>query len=87
MKTQTPKYRGVSWHRGRGHQKYRAKITAGISVHLGDYDDPERAALVYDAAERLVRGPDANLNFPRIPSSLADSAYVIGRLKAVGAKY
>lgn len=76
------KLRGVSWHKN--HNRYRAKIYAGRNVYLGDFDDPEEAALVYDAAERIVRGPNAILNFPQEPESLTHVARAIARLKAAG---
>jgi hypothetical protein len=84
-KNKPPEYRGVSWHKG--HHKYHAKIYAGAMVHLGDFDDAATAALLRDAAERLVRGPDAVLNFPKISSSLANSAHAINLLKAAGVRF
>lgn len=57
----TSGYRGVSFH------KYRKKWTAAITkdrikIHLGDYAEPEAAALVYNEAAVKYYGEFARLN-------------------------
>jgi len=62
----TKRLRGIAWHAG--HKKWVAKLHAnGRYVTLGYYDDPERAARIYDCASKLLRGPDAVLNFDGLP--------------------
>ena len=69
------KYRGVAWHAGHG--KWVAKLHGnGRYVTLGYYDDPEYAARVYDCASKLIRGPDAVLNFDGLPPTDMTSAEV-----------
>lgn len=60
----TTGYRGVSWHKVV--QKWAAKICyCGKQKHLGVFDTPEEAALVYDSAAIELHGEFASLNFPR----------------------
>jgi hypothetical protein len=69
------RYRGIVWHAG--HQKWVAKTHGnGCYVTLGYYDDPEYAARVYDCAAKLIRGPDAVLNFDGLPPPDMTSAGV-----------
>ncbi len=56
-------YRGVFFHAG--DRRHRAKLKhAGKHLFLGNYEKPEDAALVWDAAARLVRGRYTDVNFP-----------------------
>ena len=63
-------YKGVSWNKNA--QKWEASIGAGPvkpsgrrgKIHLGLFDDPKRAARVYDAAAKHYFGNLASLNFP-----------------------
>ena len=80
------RYRGISWHIRT--KKWRAKITKEYrDIHLGNFTDPVEAALVRDAAERIVRGADAVLNFPKTPSSFEHRAFARGRIEASGKKH
>ncbi|NLF02335.1 MAG: hypothetical protein GX601_15295 [Anaerolineales bacterium] len=68
----TAALKGVSWHRRK--RKWQARIQqSGVRVHLGYFDSPYEAALVYDEAARIVFGPSADLNYPleRTPRSRA----------------
>lgn len=50
-------------------ERYHARIRVnGRRVHLGYWDDPEVAALVYDAAARRFHGAYACLNYPDRPA-------------------
>jgi hypothetical protein len=63
MNVAGPQYRGVCWHKK--DKKWRAKLKVGYHhVFLGNYDTAEEAALVWDHAARVLRGPDAKPNFP-----------------------
>ena len=54
-------YRGVSKHRNR----FRSEIRINNKlIHLGLYDTPEEAAIIYDAAAIDAFGEFATLNFP-----------------------
>jgi hypothetical protein len=62
QKNNTSGYKGVNWHAGRWAARIRVNRRR---VHLGQYDDPETAALVYDAAARRFYQEFAGLNFPQ----------------------
>lgn len=54
-------FKGVSRRRG----KWRATINCnGRQRHLGDFGDPQAAAIAYDDAARTLFGEFARLNFP-----------------------
>jgi hypothetical protein len=58
-------YKGVSWHK----TKWEARIKYGAKkLYLGRYDNPLKAALVYDCASRLLYGDFAGVNFPDTPT-------------------
>ena len=51
----------MCWHAR--NKRYRVKI-GHPGVTIGYFDDAEEAARQYDAAARILFGPDAVLNFP-----------------------
>lgn len=54
-------FKGVTFNKI--HQKYRARIRINtIEKHLGWFDDPEKAAKVYDEAAKKYFGEFANIN-------------------------
>lgn len=56
------KFKGVSWHKGRG--KWQAKIKVNRSTrHLGLFPNEEDAARAYDAAALVSWGNFAAVNF------------------------
>ncbi|MBZ0300295.1 MAG: HNH endonuclease [Anaerolineae bacterium] len=63
--------------------KFRARIRydRGHSLHLGEYNDPELAALVYDAATRLLNAEFGHPNFPDRPTPSAAQAILGDRLQ------
>lgn len=62
----TSGYKGVTF----AHGKFSARIKFySRRLHLGSYDDPITAALVYDAASRYLYKEFAGCNFPDIPTS------------------
>jgi len=61
----TSQYKGVSFNTG----KWEARIRySGQRIHLGRYDDALTAALMYDAASRLLNREFAGCNFPMQPT-------------------
>jgi hypothetical protein len=61
--TPSSKYKGVSFHKGRG--KWRVSIKAdGKQQHLGLFSSELEAARAYDAAALEMFGEYARLNFP-----------------------
>lgn len=87
MTLKEKKYRGVSFHKGRGHGGYRAKITFECrDIFLGEYPTPEGAAEARDIAEKLLRGPDAVLNFNENRVDFITKIYVIKALAKHGIK-
>jgi hypothetical protein len=63
----TSGYKGVCWHKGTG--KWHVRITVnGQRLHLGYYDDLEKATLLYDAAARHFFGQYARPNYPDRPT-------------------
>jgi hypothetical protein len=57
-------YKGVSWHKQAS--RWRATITmAGVSTHLGLFDDEIEAAQTYDRAAAELFGEYAHFNFHR----------------------
>lgn len=57
----TSGYKGVSWHKYS--QKYQVQIMiGGKTTHLGQFDNPKAAALVYDKVA-LSAGDNRSLNF------------------------
>lgn len=66
MSSAETQYRGISWHKK--DRRWRVKIRAQQrNLFLGNYTDPEYAARVYDAAAKILHGPDAVLNFDGDP--------------------
>ena len=64
----TSKYKGVYW--GKKHKKWVARIGIdGKTFHLGNLDSEEDAALLYDAAARLLFREFSCPNFPEMASS------------------
>ncbi len=61
----TSQYKGVSFNHGKWEVRIRY---AGHRIHLGRFTDPERAALIYDAASRLLYRDFAGCNFPHRPT-------------------
>jgi hypothetical protein len=75
--------KGVGWHKGRG--RYHARIQLeGTRVHLGFFDDPETAALAYDAAARLLFGAFAVCNYPEQATPPLVALLVMERLQRRG---
>lgn len=61
----TSQYKGISFNRG----CYEARIRhQGKRLHLGRYADGQEAALMYDAASRLLNREFAGCNFPQQPT-------------------
>jgi hypothetical protein len=77
-------YKGVSFNHG----KWEARIRyAGRRLHLGRFEDPLLAAMMYDAATRLLNQEFAGVNFPEqdTPPSLEDRLReVLGWTDAAG---
>jgi hypothetical protein len=77
-------YRGVSWHAR--DKKWRVKVKShGRHFHLGNYDDQETAARVFDVAAAEIHGPNAVLNFDGSPPPHIPKAVIIQRLIDCGA--
>lgn len=75
----TSTYKGVVWNRG----KWEARI--GYLHHrisLGRFDNPELAAMYYDAASRLLFGEFAGVNFPERLTPPHIATLVKAKLKA-----
>lgn len=58
-------YKGVSWNKGRWEARIRYNRRR---INLGRYDSPYEAALVYDAASRLLYHEFAGTNHPDTPT-------------------
>lgn len=57
-------FQGVTWREDK--KKYHAKIGFNKHrYHLGYFNSPEQAALVYDQWAKKLHKSDAYLNFPR----------------------
>ena len=81
-KNTTSKFKGVFWNSQR--KKWQARITVNYKgIHLGSFDDEERAGLAYDAAARRIFGEYAKLNFPDRVEEIPD---VLARLEAKPAR-
>lgn len=64
---------GISYQKA--HNKWRASICyKGKRIYLGEYDQPEEAAAVYDSHARKYYGPMAKVNFPRKVTELQREA-------------
>ncbi|MEQ8677238.1 MAG: HNH endonuclease [Aggregatilineales bacterium] len=73
----TSAYKGVNWNKG----KWEARIRLnGLRLNLGRFRDPLRAAMVYDAASRLLYDDFAGCNFPEHQTSQRLTDYVLKRL-------
>jgi hypothetical protein len=66
-------YKGVNVQRGKWHARIQM---FGHAVHLGMYKDAELAALVYDAAARMLYAEYARVNFPDRPTDPATALLV-----------
>jgi hypothetical protein len=55
-------FKGVSWHSGARRWRCTIKPAGSKQIQLGFFDDPEQAALVYDAAAIQFFGDFAYLN-------------------------
>jgi hypothetical protein len=62
QKNSTSGYKGVSQHHGRWQARIRVH---GKRIHLGYFDDPKQAALIYDAAAKHFFSTFANTNRPK----------------------
>lgn len=69
------RYHGVVW-RGNKQKAYRVKVRKGNAVFYKEFKDAEVAARVYDCAARMVRGPDAKLNFDGEPPAHISKAQI-----------
>jgi hypothetical protein len=68
-------YKGVTLDQRKG--TYFARIMSnGVSLHLGTYNDPIKAARVYDAKAIELHGEFACLNFPQSQTEKDIHAYV-----------
>ena len=78
----TPKrsrFRGVSWHKK--DKKWRALINdRGRFYFLGNYDDEETAARVWDVAARAVFAGNARINFDGEAPTGIPRAVILDRL-------
>jgi len=64
---------GISYQKA--HNKWRASICyKGKRIYLGEYDQPEEAAAVYDSHARKYFGPMAKVNFSRNVTELQREA-------------
>jgi hypothetical protein len=78
------RYRGVSWHAR--DKKWRVKVKShGRHIHVGNYDDAEIAARVFDCAASIIHGPNAIYNFDGSPPPHISKAAILQRLIDCGA--
>lgn len=70
-------YRGV--YPNRKLFRTRVSLVSGGLFHVGSFVCPKEAALAYDAAARLIWGPFARLNFPKVETVLPSE--VLAKLK------
>lgn len=77
LRTNTSGYTGVN--RNRGHWEARIRYQRQ-RIYLGSFADPERAALAYDAAARLLFAEFARPNFPERPTPPELEEAIIARL-------
>lgn len=61
----TSQYKGVSFKNGKWEVRIRF---GGQRIHLGRFDDPVEAALMYDAVSKLLNKEFAGCNFPKQPT-------------------
>lgn len=70
QRTSTSGYKGVTWHSGRGVNKWIAQISFnGRRIHLGSFDDIHVAAHAYNKAAIKYHGEFARLNLVGSPLS------------------
>ena len=82
--SESVRYRGVSWHKG--DKKFRVKVKShGRHIYVGNYDDAETAARVYDCAASIIHGPNAVFNFDGAPPPHIPKAAILQRLIDCGA--
>ncbi len=63
LQSHSSAFKGVHWQKQK--EKWCAQIKFnGHSMHIGYFDDPERAALAYDEKARELFGEFARTNFP-----------------------
>jgi hypothetical protein len=61
-------FKGVSWNNA--HKKWVARIMISYKrIHLGEFDEEEKAAQAYDQAATLHFGEFAVLNFKELPKT------------------
>jgi hypothetical protein len=74
-------FKGINYNQG----KFEARIRyRGKRLHLGRFDDPERAALYYDCASRLLYLAFSGTNFPEVPTPSDVETAVRDRLVRYG---
>ncbi len=78
------RFRGVTYWK-RDNVWYAAVKHTGRWLHLGQFETAEEAARMWDCAVRLIRGPNANPNFPE-KASLKVTLLVRKRLAELGVK-
>jgi len=72
------RFRGVSWHKK--DKRWRALLKWGGRFYfLGNYEDEEVAARVWDVVAHVVFGPAARLNFDGTPPLSIPSAEILDR--------
>lgn len=70
--TEAEEFKGVTWSEECG------AFVSELTLHLGQYDTPQAAALAYDAKARSLGFAEADMNFPAATGPEAEEAAAAG---------